>query len=113
MLLVSYKTDKQNLDRAGQLIDKLTNSTEPAMLDTRGWVKFKTGQAREALPLLEQAVDKAPNAPILRYHLAMAQLKSGDKENARKNLEAAVGAGKPFSGIDDARAALEEVKRNG
>jgi Tfp pilus assembly protein PilF len=83
------------------------------MLDTRGWVKFKAGQSKEALPLLEQAVDKAPNAPILRYHLAMVQLKSGDKEKARKNLEAAIGTGNSFSGIDEARAALEQVKRNG
>ena len=112
MLLVNYKTDKKDLDRAGQLVDKLANSTEPALLDTRGWVKFKAGQPKEALPLLQQAVEKAPNAPVLRYHLAMVQLKSGDKESARKNLEAAVGTGKPFDGLDEARAALEEVKRS-
>jgi tetratricopeptide (TPR) repeat protein len=112
MLIVTHKSDKQSLDRAGQLADMLANMTEPAFLDTRGWVKFKIGQAKDALPLLLQAVDKAPNAPVLRYHLAMVQLKSGDKESARKNLEAALGPGKPFEGIDDARAALDEVKRS-
>jgi Tfp pilus assembly protein PilF len=63
--------------------------------------------------LLQQAVDKAPDAPEFRYHLGMAQLKSGESQAAQQNLESAVNANKPFSGLDDARATLAQLKKSG
>lgn len=111
MLLVSYRTDQASLDRAQQLTGKLGNVSEPAILNTRGWVKFKRGEFQESLALLQQAVDKSPESPLMRYHLGMAQLRTGNRAAARENLEAAVTSGRNFHGVKEAQAALEEIKR--
>jgi tetratricopeptide (TPR) repeat protein len=113
MLLVTYKTDAASLARAQKLSDQLASSSMVSVMDTRGWVKFKTGDYHGAESLLQQAVDKAPNAPEFRYHLGMAQLKSGEVQAAQQNLESAVNANKPFAGLDDARATLAQLKKSG
>src|ERR1700754_1066746 len=110
MLLVSYRNDQVSLDRAQQLTAKLMNVAEPAVLNTRGWVKFKRGEYQESLPLLREAVEKSPESPLMRYHLGMAQLRTGDRAAARQNLEAAVAAGHAFHGANEAQAALAEIK---
>lgn len=102
-----------SLDRALQLSEKLAGSLEPTFVNTRGWVRYKRGEYQQALPLLQQAVDTAPDSPLMRYHLGMAQLRLGDRDAARRNLEVAVAASSPFAGLDEARSALAEVKRTG
>lgn len=113
MLLVNYRNDAASLDRAQQLTEKLSSLREPAYLNTRGWVKFKRGEYQAALGLLAQAVEKSPESPVMRYHLGMAQLRTGDQRAARENLEAAVKTGTAFMGAKEAQAALEEIKRAG
>ncbi|MBL8268633.1 tetratricopeptide repeat protein, partial [Steroidobacter sp.] len=113
MLLVSYRNDSTSLERAEQLAGKLDHVSEPAILNTRGWVKFKRGAYRESLTLLQQAVEKSPESPAMRYHLGMALLKTGDRAGAEKNLEAAVSSGRQFHGSKEAQAALDEIKAAG
>jgi tetratricopeptide (TPR) repeat protein len=113
MVLVTYKNDAASLARAQKLADQLASSSAVSVMDTRGWVKFKNGDFHGAESLLQQAVDKAPDAPEFRYHLGMAQLKSGEAQAAERNLEAAVDANKPFSGLDEARATLAQLKKSG
>ena len=114
MLLVDYRSkDRASLDRARQLTEGFSNRTEPAYINTRGWVKFKLGEYQAALNLLSQAVDMAPQSAVMRYHLGMAQLRAGDAEAARENLEAAVASDQAFMGMKEAQAALEEIKRAG
>jgi tetratricopeptide (TPR) repeat protein len=111
MLLVNYRGDSASLAQAQKLADQLTASSEVSTIDTRGWVKFKSGDFHGAESLLQQAVDRSPAAPMLRYHLGMAQLRSGEQQAARRNLEAAVKSEQPFAGKDEARAALTQLKR--
>jgi tetratricopeptide (TPR) repeat protein len=113
MLLVSYKQDAASLARAQKLSDQLASSSMVNVMDTRGWVKFKAGDYHGAESLLQQAVDKAPDAPEFRYHLGMAQLKSGESQAAQQNLESAVNANKPFVGLEDARSTLAQLKKSG
>lgn len=113
MLLVSYRNDAASLERAAQLAGKLNHVSEPSILNTRGWVKFRRGEFQESLVLLQQAVDKSPESPLMRYHLGMAQLKTGDRVSAEKNLEAAVRSGRPFHGTKEAQATLEQIKAAG
>lgn len=68
---------------------------------------YKRGEYAEALPLLQRAVDQSPDSPVMRYHLGMAQLKLGNKDAARGNLEQAIRAERAFAGIEEARSALE------
>lgn len=113
MLLVSYRADSNSLARAGELAGKLDKATEPSILNTRGWVKFKRGELQESLALLQQAVEKSPESPLMRYHLGMVQLKTGDRASAEKNLEAALRSGRQFLGAKEAQAALDQLKAAG
>jgi tetratricopeptide (TPR) repeat protein len=112
MLLVTYRQDAASLARAQKLADQLGSSSEVSLIDTRGWVKFKTGDFHSAESLLQQAVDKAPTAAELRYHLGMAQLRSGEQQAAQQNLEAALRSDHPFAGMDEAKAALAQLKKS-
>jgi tetratricopeptide (TPR) repeat protein len=110
MLLVNHKTDPHNLDRAKELTAAFASSDSASLLDTNGWVKFKRGEVQEALPVLEKAVEREPESPVIRYHLAMAQLKTGQRDKARTNLQTALGKAGAFEGSEDARLALVELK---
>jgi len=112
MLLVTYRHDSASLSQAQSIADQLATLSVASVIDTRGWVKFKAGDFHSAESLLQEAVDKSPNAPEMRYHLAMAQLRSGEPQAAQQNLETALQTAQPFSGVDDARATLAQLHRN-
>jgi tetratricopeptide (TPR) repeat protein len=109
MLLVS-RTDKASLDRALTLAQHFSDSSNARYVDTLGWVRFKRGETTNALPVLNKAVSLAPDAPAPRYHLAMAQLKSGQTETARSNLQQALKQGSTFEGASDAQLALSGLQ---
>jgi tetratricopeptide (TPR) repeat protein len=75
-----------------------------------GWVQLKRGEVAQALPLLERAAERAPASNVIRYHLGMAQLRSGQPEKARTTLQSAVQGAQSFSGIEDARTALAQIQ---
>ena len=110
MLLVTHRTDAKSLARAGELSSRFEKSTNPALLDTYGWVLYKRGQYAAAVPPLEKAAKQAATAQELRYHLGMAQLKTGKRDEARANLEAATVGSPRYQGVEDARAALAGLK---
>jgi len=109
MLLVTYRKDRPSLDQARNLTEPFADSQSGALLDTHGWVMFKLGQYGEALPVLERAAERAPDSQVIRYHLAMAQLKSGQREKARGNLETALAGTANFAGVDEARTTLASL----
>jgi tetratricopeptide (TPR) repeat protein len=110
MLLVTYKTDRASLDRARDLTAGFAESGDAALIDTDGWVQLKRGEVAQALPLLERAAERAPTSNVIRYHLGMAQLRSGQPEKARSTLQSAVQGAQNFSGIEDARTALAQIQ---
>lgn len=113
MLLVTYRTDQKSLDRARELSEQFAQSENAALLDTHGWVLYRRGQIAEALAVLERAKQIAPDAQVVRYHLGMAQLKSGQNAQARENLQAALQNKRVFAGVDEARAALASISSKG
>jgi Flp pilus assembly protein TadD len=110
MLLVTYKTDQASLDRARDLSAPFASSSIVAFLDTHGWVRFKRGEFTQAVPVLERAVSESPNSKVLRFHLGMAQYKSGQRDQAISNLERALDGGARFNGADEARSVLTQLK---
>lgn len=79
-------------------------SDSPGIMDTLGWVLVERGDTARALPLLQKAVSQAPNAAEIRYHLAVALHKSGDKAGARQQLDQLLATDTPFAQRDQARA---------
>ena len=106
MMLVDRRKDVASFERADQLAGLLANSEDASFLDTRGWIKFRRGDLRAALPLLQQAAAKSPKSPEIQYHLGMVQLRNGDKDAAKLSLESAVSAKSAFAGLEEARATL-------
>jgi tetratricopeptide (TPR) repeat protein len=112
MLLVTYRHDQASLDRARDLTTQFSASTDGNQLDTSGWVHFKRAEYPQALTLLQRAAQSLPDSRQIRYHLAMAELRSGNPDRARQDLETALsGAGK-FLGADEARATLATLKNS-
>ena len=109
MLLATYKTDQASLDLARDLTSGFTGSDNGSLLDTLGWVRFKRGEFQEALPLLERATSRAPGAKVIRYHLAMTELRLGLKDRAKTNLETVLTGSGDFSGANEARTALASL----
>lgn len=109
MLLIEYRDDPASWERARQLATPLRNTTQPAYLDTVGWIEYKLGEHEQAVLFLEKAVEAAPDAAIMRYHLGMAHLARGNEVEARDHLSRALDQNVPFKGEEEARAALARL----
>ena len=110
-LLADRKGDPQSLDRALALTKEFeTSASNPYFLDTLGWVHHKLGHRDEALRLIQQAAAKAPDHPVLNYHLGIAHFKAGHTAEAKAHLQKAVASQKPFQGIDDAKSVLAQLQ---
>jgi tetratricopeptide (TPR) repeat protein len=78
--------------------------------DTLGWVYYKQGLYRSAVPALEAAVARNPQVAKFQFHLGMAYLAAGQPAQAHASLQTALQSG--LSG-DDARAAQEALQKTG
>jgi len=115
-------TGKGNLDEAMRLAQNVVQKTPnvAGFIDTLGWVYYKKDlhtaaveQLRKAVELNEaqaRATNGAPSAAY-HYHLGMALKGKGDKDEARRELEAAIRLSDkaPFAEVDDARKALASL----
>ena len=105
-------------DHGGSLSDALELSQkakseqpdDPSVNDSLGWVYYKQGLYRSAVPLLETAVARNPQAPKFQFHLGMAYLAAGQSQQAHASLQTALQAG--LSG-DDAKSAREALQKSG
>ena len=88
-LLADYRTDKASLERANSLALLLKKSEVPQFKDTLGWVSYQRQDYRAALPLLEDAVKALPNLAMVRYHLGMTYLATGQDEKASEQFNKA------------------------
>lgn len=65
------------------------NPDDPAILDSLGWVLFKQGKPREALPHLQRAHERFPDAEVAA-HLGEVLWSLGEKQRARAVWDAAL-----------------------
>jgi tetratricopeptide (TPR) repeat protein len=109
MLLVTHRSDRASLDRAAQLAGRFAQSNNPDFLDTYGWVLYKRGEAAAAVVALRGVIARVPESPVGLYHLGMAQVLAGQTDSARDNLAHALKSGKPFPGMEEAKAELARL----
>lgn len=88
-LLLDTRSDKESLDRAAALADRLKANNVPQFQDTVGWARLKLGDVKSAINILEPVAAKAANLPAVRYHLGVAYAADGQAQKAKEELEAA------------------------
>jgi tetratricopeptide (TPR) repeat protein len=115
-------TGKGNLDDAIRLAQGAVqkNPNVAGFVDTLGWVYYKKNlhtaaveQLRKAVSLSETAARATNSAPsaAYHYHLGMALIGTGNKEEGRRELEAAIRLADkaPFTELEDAKKALGSI----
>lgn len=101
-----------NLDRAFDLARRAHHlqPSNPAVLDTFGWVMVKRGDVAQALPFLRDAAQRAGSNPEIQYHLGVAHYLLAQPEPARAALERALEAETDFIGKADAERRLAALR---
>ena len=80
-----------------------------SVLDTLGTLQVKKGDVKPGVENLRQAATLAPNHADIRLHYAKALIQSGDKEGARKELDALAQAGAAPAGDASAKDAAAKA----
>ena len=88
-LLADHRTDKASLERAYSLASMLRKSQLPFFKDTLGWTYYQRGDYKSAVSLLEEAAAALPDQPLIRYHLGMSYVATGQLAKAVEQLNKA------------------------
>jgi len=110
-LLAEVKADDSAaLDRAMALIEKSLSRKpdDPGILETRGWIRVKRGEAQAALSDFTRVIELLRNDPRVHYHLGVCYHKLGQNDMARLHLANAVRSG--GADLPEARLASELLK---
>jgi len=106
-LIAEARKDTRALEYARKAYE--AEPGNPVIGDTYGWIRVQHGQVAEGQRLLEQIVSATPSYSEARYHLAVAQAKSGDKAAAKANLQQALASRVPFPQVADAQNLLKTL----
>jgi tetratricopeptide (TPR) repeat protein len=101
----------KDLDVALGMAEK-AKSLEPdvaTITDTLAWVMYKRGNYANAMPLLQECVQKSPESAQFHYHLGMTLLASGQKAKGKEQLEAALRLNLNTANSEQARRALAQT----
>jgi putative PEP-CTERM system TPR-repeat lipoprotein len=82
---------------------------QPTILDTLGVLLVQKGDAARGVELLRKAAALAPQVPEIRLNLARAQIKAGQKEAARKELDELSKLGDNFSQHAEVKQLKQEL----
>ena len=89
-LLLDHRSDKESLDRAFALSEKLKGSVVPQFEDTLGWAQYKKGDIKGAVAILEPIAVKLPDLAAVHYHLGMSYAADGKPDQAREQFQKAL-----------------------
>jgi len=83
----------------------------PQTADTLGWILTTSGDAGNGVTLLRQATNETSADPRINYHYAVALKNTGDRAEARKQLEFVVAAKGEFKEKAEAQKVLDELSK--
>lgn len=91
-LAYSYAEESLNLGQAETLARKAhqLSPEDPFIMDTLGWVLFKQGRVKEAIPWLEAAFNHQPNESVIADHLGDAYINHQLPEKAKEMYQRAM-----------------------
>jgi putative PEP-CTERM system TPR-repeat lipoprotein len=82
---------------------------DASIADTFGWILVQQGSVKRGVEVLRRAAATAPDTAEIRYHLAQALLKTGDRPSAKAELERLLNGGGTFGQRSEAMALLEQL----
>jgi putative PEP-CTERM system TPR-repeat lipoprotein len=99
--------DPRALDLAERAYKLMPQS--PVTADTLGWMLVEQGDTARGLELMQKAAATDPKNVEVRYHLAVALFKAGDKANARRELQDLLRTREDFPNREAATALLKQL----
>jgi len=105
--LYHLKGDPKALDLAERAYR--TAPENAGIQDTYGWILTQQNQADKGKRLIKQAMELIPDNLEIRYHYAVALVKSGNKDEGQLMLEKLLKQNKPFNGRKEARQLLGKL----
>lgn len=109
---LAWVYQRKNDPRARTLAQRAyLQAPTPETADTLGWIMVGLGDAKTALPLLQQAAQQRTTDPAVRYHLAVALKDTAQKDDAIKVLQTIVNAPTPFEEQAAARQLLSDLQK--
>ena len=103
-----YAEQNRELNKALDLARKAKKlmGSQPAIMDTLGWVYYKKQLYDSAAAEFAGCIEKDPNNPIFHYHLGLAYNQLGKANPAKESLLKALDLQPDFKGSEDARKLL-------
>jgi Flp pilus assembly protein TadD len=95
------------LKLAQQAKEKLADN--PQVDDTIGWIYYKKSSYQMALNYLRSSAEKDPKSANYQYHLGMAYMRLGKKEDARRALRKTLELNPKFPESGSVQSALAEL----
>ena len=86
-------------------------SPSPQTADTLGWILTTGGNAQSGVALLRQASGDGASDPRILYHYAVALKDTGNKDEAKKQLETVVGNKADFKEKVEAQKLLDDMAK--
>ena len=80
--------------------------SDPSVSDNLGWLAYKSGDKKRGLELIKKALNAAPATLEFQFHHAYALADSGDKLQAKRELENMLKNQKNFPSRAEAQALL-------
>jgi cellulose synthase operon protein C len=108
-LLLDHRTDAASLKRAQSLAAFLRKSDIPQFKDTLAWASYLQGDHRTALSLSEQAAAGLPDQAVVRYHLGMSYIATGQLGKASEQLKKALELAADTQLAEQIRSALKKA----
>ncbi len=108
LLGAQENTVDEALDFAGKA--RAFYPKNPYAADALGWVLFRRGSLEQSLALLSDAATQQAANPQIRYHLARALLKLGNKDEALRSVQVALATPVAFGERPEAEALLRELR---
>ncbi|MCB1877200.1 MAG: PEP-CTERM system TPR-repeat protein PrsT [Chromatiales bacterium] len=101
----------QNMDDALSYAERAfeLDPEDGQISDTLGWIHFHRNELGKAKPLLEMAARKLPGNPEVAYHYAVVLAQSGDRAEAKRQLDTALATEKDFADRKEAEKLRERL----